>query len=73
MKVSELIEKLKDVDPNLAVMVSGYEYGVQEDFTAEQKSISLNYWGEGGCGGEHGIKDGDNSGYETIEAFVIER
>ena len=42
MKVKELIEKLKDYDPELMVIVSGYEGGVNEAENAGQVKIQLN-------------------------------
>ena len=41
MKVKELIEKLKSCDPELMVVVNGYEGGVNEAENAAQVKIKL--------------------------------
>lgn len=42
MTVKELIEKLKDVDPKLRVVISGYEGGVNDLTYIEEINIRLN-------------------------------
>ena len=42
MKVKDLIEQLSDLDPELMVVVSGYEGGVEEVGTVAVETIILN-------------------------------
>ena len=51
MKVKELVEKLQALDPELLVVVDGYEGGVKEASYVELEAIALNvhkewYYGE---------------------------
>jgi len=51
MKVSELIEKLQALDPDLRVVVDGYEGGVKDASYVTVEEIALNvneewYYGE---------------------------
>ncbi len=51
MKVKELIEKLKELDQEAKVVISGYEGGVKEVTTSQLVTIALNvndewYYGE---------------------------
>ena len=51
MKVKELIEKLQALDPELLVVVDGYEGGVKEAGYVELETVVLNvhkewYYGE---------------------------
>ncbi len=42
MKVKELIERLKTLDPELMVVRSGYEGGVEEATEVDVRTIALN-------------------------------
>jgi hypothetical protein len=69
MKVKELIEKLKSCDPELMVVVNGYEGGVNEAENAAQVKIRSNvntkwYYGA------HEVTDGDEDPFDC-EAFHI--
>ena len=68
MKVSELIEKLQALDPNLRVVVDGYEGGVKDAGYVTVEEIALNV-NEEWYYGEHEIieADEDNAQYEGHE------
>jgi hypothetical protein len=74
MNVEQLISKLSQFPQNLTVMVSGYEYGVKEEFEVDVKTVEINYH-EGRYGGKHEVVDyGEPSGdYETKQAVIISR
>ncbi len=67
MTVSELISKLKNLPPDLKVVVRGYEDGYNEIITLKNKSIALNgvaaWWD-----GEYMDSD-ENEGIPAIELF----
>lgn len=49
MKISELIEKLKTLDPNIEVFTKGYEGGycdIEEDFEVQtfKKDVHSQWW-----------------------------
>lgn len=75
--VKELIDKLKEFDPDFKIFVDGYEFGVQElDIeNIKLEKILLNY--HKGCtyGGEHSVSydRNDSEDYETIQGIVISR
>jgi len=69
MKVSELIEKLQALDPDLRVVVDGYEGGVKDAGYVTVEEIALNV-NESGYYGEHEITyddEEDNAQYESYE------
>ena len=72
MKVKELIEKLQEFNPELMVVVSGYEGGVSEATQNELVTIALNvntkwYYGE------HDVvyKNDKHEGHERVQAIHI--
>ena len=72
MKVKELIEALKQHDPELMVTRSGYEGGVEEITSAEVGPIALNvntawYYGKH----EQVYKDDLHPGHEIVRAVYI--
>ena len=72
MKVKELIEKLQQFDPELMVVVSGYEGGVSEASQNEFVTIALNvntswYYGEH----EVVYGNGTHDGHELALAIYI--
>jgi hypothetical protein len=69
MKVKELIEKLKSCDPELMVVVRGYEDGVNEAENAAQVKIKL-YKNPEWYYGTHEVTDGDEDPFDC-EAFHI--
>lgn len=78
MIVSELVELLKQRDPNLRVFVQGYEWGfhdVELDNISENL-VELDHWkGEGGYGGPHERVGRIPSGLklETIKGLLFHR
>lgn len=46
MKVNELIERLKEFDPETMVIVNGYEDGYDEIVNVKEKMIDLNVHSE---------------------------
>jgi hypothetical protein len=75
--VKEVIDKLKEFDPDFKIFIDGYEFGVQElnieNITIEK--ILLDY--HIGCtyGGEHSVSydQNDSGDYKTIQGIVISR
>jgi len=70
MTVAELIEELLTFDQESIVMVSGYEYGVQEDFGVGSNKIQLDYYGEKDFGGNHRVMDYDDD-FDDRELTII--
>jgi len=74
MKVSELIEKLQALDPDLRVVVDGYEGGVKEASYVEVEEIALNVNEERYYGPHEIINTGcyeQYEGHERIQAVSI--
>jgi len=68
MKVSELIEKLQALDPDLRVVVDGYEGGVTDASHITVLEIALNFNEEWYYGPHEIIEaDEDNAQYEGHE------
>lgn len=59
MKVKELIEKLSQLDPELMVVVAGYEGGVNEVDKSELCDIELNVNDEWYYGKHEMLAEGD--------------
>jgi len=57
MKVKELIEELLKHDPEMMVVISGYEDGVDEVYNASKVNIKLNAFNEWYYG-KHDIAQG---------------
>jgi len=78
MKVSELIEILKTVDPEMMVVVDGYEWGCQPPQRACETEIYLNAYEPDHCG-EHvetksGMADVEHKeNCKKVKAFIISR
>jgi hypothetical protein len=76
MKVSELIEKLQALDPDLRVVVDGYEGGVKDASYVTVEEIALNV-NEEWYYGEHETTYADEKhnakykGHERVQAVHI--
>lgn len=74
MVVSELIEKLKEFDPKSVVLVSGYEFGLEDDFTVTENIVKIGYNAEEMYGGCHEKTDKEIGHADNIvNAVCIER
>lgn len=77
MTVGELIEKLQQFDPNMLVMVDGYEGGVDELRQVGEREVILNYHKDVWYYGRHEVhgyllaKEKDK--YQTITAVYLPR
>jgi hypothetical protein len=67
MNVKQLIEKLSTYDPEMMVIISGYEGGVNEASSVGQVKIKLDYHSEWYYG-KHEVtdRDGDPFDYEAV-------
>jgi len=76
MKVSELIEKLQALDPDLRIVVDGYEGGVEDANYVTVEEIALNV-NEERCYGPHETTYADEKdnaqyeGHERVQAVHI--
>jgi len=68
MKIKELIEKLQQFDPELMVMVDGYEDGYDDPIVGPVKKLKLNENAEW-YNGKYEWSKTD----EGVEALLIER
>jgi len=77
MKVSELIEKLKEFDEDLFVVVPGYEMGWDDVRDVSVLSVRRDIWGDEDAGhlGEHEeiYPWNDNEGHENNAVRVVGR
>lgn len=67
MKVRELIEKLQQFDPEMMVVLDGYEGGVDELKYVQSANVALNFNEEGYYGKHEPVTDG----YLTAEEQKI--
>lgn len=73
MKVSELIDRLSALDPDLPVMAKTYEGGLH-DAQVETEMVALNSIGalyQGPHEKEHLLDRVDKGKYEVVEAVLI--
>ena len=68
MKIKELIEKLQQFDPELMVVVDGYEGGYDDPIVGPVKKLNLNV-NEEWYNGKHEWSRKD----EGVDALIIER
>lgn len=72
MKVKELIEKLNKLDPELMVVLSGYEGGVREATMVGDGTIALNVHDEWYYGPHDFVAmESDHQGAERVKAIFI--
>jgi len=76
MTVKELIEKLQQVDPDLKVVVSGYEGGFQDvKYNPEPFDLALNVHTEWYYGPHEDVEDTysvpDKSKFEIVKAICL--
>jgi hypothetical protein len=76
MKVSELIEKLQALDPDLRVVVDGYEGGVEDASYVTVEEIALNvnkqwYYGEHETTFADEKHNAKYEGHERVQAVHI--
>lgn len=72
MKVKDLIAQLQTYDPDLMVVVSGYEGGVEEAGYTSEHTIALNV-NEDWYYGSHEMinKDDQHEGKERVQAVYV--
>jgi hypothetical protein len=77
MTVQELIEKLQTFDPNMLVVVDGYEGGVSEAEHVSVADIILDYNKDQWYCGKHElaswITDEERSNHTIVQAIYIPR
>ena len=69
MNVKQLIEKLQGYDPELMVIVSGYEGGVNQAEHAGQVKIKLNTYTEWYYG-KHEVTDRDDDLFDCEAIYI---
>jgi hypothetical protein len=72
MKVKDLIAVLQTYDPDLIVIKSGYEGGVDEITQHSEETIALNVNGEWYYGPHEVVSEDDAfNGYERMQAVYL--
>jgi hypothetical protein len=69
MKVKQLIEKLQSYDPELMVIISGYEGGVDEAHQAGEVKIKLDVHPESYYG-DHEVADHDEDPFDCKAIYI---
>lgn len=71
MKIKELIKKLKEFDPELEVVVDGYEGGCDYPRSIDKIEIKKNYHNGSYCGNHEEITDWDREpDNEYLKDFI---
>jgi len=70
MKVKDLIQELQKLDPELLVVVAGYEGGVDELKNITQYKIELNAYKDWAFFGDHAVLDDIGHRYSLSSTIV---